>query len=61
MNASERIDQLIVKLTDWRGKTLAGIRKTLPDYSVEDFLTAMQLSPDAAALFREAARRILDA
>jgi hypothetical protein len=37
---------------------LAGIRKTLPDYGVEDFLTAMQLSPDAAALFREAARRI---
>jgi hypothetical protein len=29
MNASERIDQLIAKLTDWRGKTLAGIRKTI--------------------------------
>ena len=29
MNPSERIDQLIGKLTDWRGKTLAGIRKTI--------------------------------
>jgi hypothetical protein len=29
MNASDRIDQLIAKLTDWRGKTLAGIRKTI--------------------------------
>ncbi|MFZ3331410.1 MAG: DUF1801 domain-containing protein [Candidatus Acidiferrales bacterium] len=28
MNPSERIDQLIAALTDWRGKTLAGIRKT---------------------------------
>jgi hypothetical protein len=26
-NPSERIDQLIAKLTDWRGKTLASIRK----------------------------------
>ena len=29
MNASERIDQLVAKLADWRGKTLAGIRKTI--------------------------------
>ena len=29
MNPSERIDQLIAKLTDWRGRTLAGIRKTI--------------------------------
>jgi hypothetical protein len=29
MNPSERIDQLIARLTDWRGKTLAGIRKTI--------------------------------
>jgi hypothetical protein len=28
MNPSERIDQLIAGLTDWRGKTLAGIRKS---------------------------------
>ena len=28
MNPSERIDQLIAQLTDWRGKTLAGIRKS---------------------------------
>ena len=27
MNPSERIDQLIASLTDWRGKTLAGVRK----------------------------------
>ena len=29
MNPSERIDKLIAGLTDWRGKTLAGIRKTI--------------------------------
>jgi hypothetical protein len=29
MNPSESIDQLIVKLADWRGKTLAGVRKTI--------------------------------
>ncbi len=29
MNPSERIDELIAKLTDWRGKTLASIRKTI--------------------------------
>jgi hypothetical protein len=29
MNPSERIDQLIAGLTDWRGKTLASIRKTI--------------------------------
>jgi hypothetical protein len=29
MNPSERIDQLIAGLTDWRGKTLAGMRKTI--------------------------------
>ena len=29
MNSSESIDQLIAKLGDWRGKTLAGIRKTI--------------------------------
>lgn len=28
-SASVLIDQLIAKLTDWRGKTLAGIRKTI--------------------------------
>ena len=27
MDPSKRIDQLIAKLTDWRGETLAGIRK----------------------------------
>jgi len=29
MNPSERIDQLLAKLTDWRGKTLASLRKTI--------------------------------
>jgi hypothetical protein len=29
MNPSERIDQLIARLTDWRGKTLASVRKTI--------------------------------
>ncbi len=29
MNPSERIDQLIAGLTDWRGKRLAGIRKSI--------------------------------
>jgi hypothetical protein len=29
MNPSERIDQLIAGLADWRGRALAGIRKTI--------------------------------
>jgi hypothetical protein len=29
INPSERIDQLIAELTDWRGKTFAGIRKSI--------------------------------
>src|ERR1700745_1058538 len=29
MNPSERIDQLIAGLTEWRGKTLASIRKSI--------------------------------
>jgi hypothetical protein len=29
MNPSKRIDQLIADLTDWRGKTLASIRKSI--------------------------------
>jgi hypothetical protein len=29
MNPSEHIDQLIAELTDWRGKTLASIRKNI--------------------------------
>jgi hypothetical protein len=28
MNPSERIDQMIAGLADWRGKTLAGVRKS---------------------------------
>lgn len=34
---------------------LAQIRTHLPTYGIEDFLTAMRLEPDAAALFRRAA------
>src|SRR5262249_10246328 len=37
---------------------LAAIRHALPDYGIDDFLTAMQLAPDGVALFRDAARRI---
>ena len=29
MTPSERIDQLIAELTDWRGKTFASVRKTI--------------------------------
>jgi hypothetical protein len=29
MSPSERIDQLIAELTDWRGKTLASVRKSI--------------------------------
>ena len=29
MTASERIDQLIAGITDWRGKTFAAVRKTI--------------------------------
>jgi hypothetical protein len=29
MNPSERIDQLIAEIADWRGKTFAGVRKTI--------------------------------
>jgi hypothetical protein len=29
MNPSERIDRLIAEITDWRGKTFAGVRKTI--------------------------------
>jgi Flp pilus assembly protein TadD len=37
---------------------MASIHKALPDYRIDDFLTAMQFAPEGAALFREAARRI---
>jgi hypothetical protein len=35
MNPSERIDQLIAGLTDWRGKTLASVRKTILEADLE--------------------------
>jgi DNA-binding SARP family transcriptional activator/uncharacterized protein YukE len=37
---------------------MAAIRKRLPRYGIDDFLTAMQLAPEDAALFRQGARRI---
>lgn len=37
---------------------MATIRKRLPNYCIDDFLTAMQFAPEGAALFREGARRI---
>jgi TolB-like protein len=37
---------------------MAAIRKTLPSYRVDDFLTAMQFAPEDAALFRTGAKRI---
>jgi TolB-like protein/tetratricopeptide (TPR) repeat protein len=37
---------------------LATIHKSLPGYGVADFLAAFQFAPEAAALFREAAKRI---
>ena len=35
MNASEQIDELIAKLSDWRGTTLADIRKIIKDADPE--------------------------
>jgi tetratricopeptide (TPR) repeat protein len=37
---------------------LAAIRRTLPSYRIDDFLTAMQFAPEGAKMFREGARRI---
>jgi tetratricopeptide (TPR) repeat protein len=37
---------------------IAAIHKTLSHYGIEDFLSAFQFSPESAALFRAAARRI---
>lgn len=36
----------------------ANIRKTLPHYRVDDFIGTFRFEPDAAALFRQGARRI---
>jgi len=35
MNPSERIDQLIAGITDWRGKTLADVRKAILEVDKE--------------------------
>jgi DNA-binding SARP family transcriptional activator len=37
---------------------LAGIHRTLPQYGVSDFLTAMRFAPDGEQLFRDGAKRI---
>jgi DNA-binding SARP family transcriptional activator/Flp pilus assembly protein TadD len=37
---------------------LVAIRQRIPDYRVDDFLTAMQFAADDASLFRDGARRI---
>jgi tetratricopeptide (TPR) repeat protein len=37
---------------------LASIRRTLPRYRVDDFLTGMQFAPEGAKLFREGAKRL---
>ena len=34
------------------------IRARVPDYSMQDFLAAFRYSPDAAALFRDAGKRV---
>ena len=36
----------------------AAIRRTLPNYSVEDFLSSFRITPDAEVLFRQAATRL---
>jgi tetratricopeptide (TPR) repeat protein len=45
------------RLEEARGH-LAAIRKTMPRYRVDDFLATMQLAPEGAKLFREAAKRL---
>jgi hypothetical protein len=37
---------------------LAAIRRTLPHYGVDDFLTAMRFPPEGERLFRDGAKRI---
>lgn len=36
----------------------ATIRKTLPNYSADDFIGTFRFEPEAAALFRQGAKRI---
>jgi DNA-binding SARP family transcriptional activator len=43
---------------DEAGACVATIRRTLPNYSVEDFLKAFQIEPNGAALFRKGARLV---
>jgi TolB-like protein/Tfp pilus assembly protein PilF len=40
------------------GRYLAAIRERQPGYTIDDFLSAMQMAPDGADLFRAAARRL---
>jgi 5,10-methylenetetrahydrofolate reductase len=36
----------------------AAIRRTLPNYCIDDFLTAMHFAPDGESVYRKAATRI---
>jgi hypothetical protein len=45
MTPSQRIDQLIEGITDWRGKTFAGVRKTILEADKEIIATASSPSP----------------
>jgi hypothetical protein len=37
---------------------LASLHKTLPEYRVADFLTAMKFGPDGESLFRDGVKRL---
>jgi DNA-binding SARP family transcriptional activator len=45
------------RLDDAR-RQLGALRKTVSDYGINDFLTAMHFAPDGEKLFREAAKRV---
>ena len=49
--------RLAGRLDEARGFA-AAIRKTLPNYGVDDFIGTFRFEPDAVALFRQGARRI---
>jgi tetratricopeptide (TPR) repeat protein len=38
--------------------SIASVHKTLPNYRIDDFLTAMRFDPEGEKLFREGARRL---
>jgi DNA-binding SARP family transcriptional activator/tetratricopeptide (TPR) repeat protein len=63
-NAHEHIRAIAafcLELADRRQEArslLASIRRTRPDYRVDDFLAAFQFEPEAVALYRKAAKRV---